>query len=91
MKLTTDQVGDNILRVITPAELTKQRTTSTAITSVFQLNYAKAAEVKITIDAVRSAEGRTGSSTADAKTNALIVTDTLEGLLSADNLIAQLD
>ena len=91
MKLTTDQVGDNILRVITPAELTKQRTSSTAITKVFQLNYAKASEVKATIDAVRVAEGRTGSSTADSKTNALIVTDSLEGLLSAENLVAQLD
>ena len=91
MKLTTDQVGDNILRVITPAELVKQRTNSTPITKFFQLNYAKAIEVKTTIDAVRVAEGRTGSSTADSKTNALIVTDTLEGLLSADNLIAQLD
>lgn len=89
--LTTDQVGENILRVITPAELTKQRTTSTAITRIFQLNYAKASEVKSTIDAVRTAEGRGGSSSSDAKTNSLIVTDTLEGLLATENLIAQLD
>ena len=91
MKLTTDQVGDNILRVITPAELTKQRTTSTAITKVYVLNYAKAAEVKATIDAVRSAEGRNGNSTADAKTNTLIVTDSMEGQLSTENLISQMD
>jgi type IV pilus assembly protein PilQ len=91
MGLTTDQVGDNILRVITPAELTKQRTTSSAITRIFQLNYAKAAEVKQTIDQVRSAEGRAGASASDLKTNSLIVTDTLEGLLATENLIAQLD
>jgi type IV pilus secretin PilQ/predicted competence protein len=91
MKLTTDQVGDNILRVITPAELTKQRTTSTAITKVYVLNYAKAAEVKTTIDSVRAAEGRLGSSTGDTKTNTLIVTDSLEGQLSTENLIAQMD
>ncbi len=91
MKLTTDQVGDNILRVITPGELTRMRTTSSAISRVFTLNYAKASEVKTTIDAVRTAEGRTGSSTADAKSNQLIITDTLEGLLSAENLIGQLD
>jgi type IV pilus assembly protein PilQ len=91
MKLTTDQVGDNILRVITPAELTKQRTTSTAITKVYVLNYAKASEVKTTIDSVRSAEGRSGNSTADVKTNTLIVTDSLEGQLSTENLIAQMD
>ncbi len=91
MKLTTDQVGDNILRVITPAELTKQRTTSTAITKVYVLNYAKASEVKTTIDSVRMAEGRNGSSTADVKTNTLIVTDSLEGQLSTENLITQMD
>lgn len=91
MKLTTDQVGDNILRVITPAELTKQRTTSTAITKVYVLNYAKASEVKTTIDSVRNAEGRNGSSTADLKTNTLIVTDSMEGQLSTENLIAQMD
>lgn len=91
MKLTTDQVGDNILRVITPAELAKQRTTSTAITKVYVLNYAKAAEVKATIDNVRTAEGRTGNSTADVKTNTLVVTDSLEGQLSTENLIAQMD
>ena len=91
MKLTTDQVGDNILRVITPAELTKQRTTSTAITKVYVLNYAKASEVKTTIDSVRTAEGRLGSSTGDTKTNTLIVTDSLEGQLSTENLIAQMD
>jgi len=91
MKLTTDQVGDNILRVITPAELKTQRTSSTAITKVYVLNYAKASEVKATIDSVRAAEGRGGSSTADVKTNTLIVTDSLEGQLSTENLISQMD
>jgi type IV pilus assembly protein PilQ len=91
MKLTTDQVGDNILRVITPAELKTQRTSSTAITKVYVLNYAKADEVKTTIDSVRGAEGRGGNSTADTKTNTLIVTDSLEGQLSTENLISQMD
>ncbi|MDP3542087.1 MAG: type IV pilus secretin PilQ [Elusimicrobiota bacterium] len=91
MKLTTDQVGGHILRVITPAELKNQRTTSTATTKVYVLNYAKAAEVKATIDAVRGAEGRGGSSTADAKSNTLIVTDSLEGQISTENLISQMD
>lgn len=91
MKLTTDQVGDNILRVITPAELARQRTSSSAITRVFVLNYAKAGEVKSTVDSVRQAEGRSGSSASDVKTNSLVVTDSLEGLQSTENLIAQLD
>lgn len=91
MKLTTDQVGGHILRVITPAELKNQRTSSTATTKVYVLNYAKAAEVKATIDAVRTAEGRGGSSTADVKTNTLIVTDSLEGQIATENLISQMD
>lgn len=91
MQLSTDQVGDNILRVITPSELTRQRTSATNITKVIPLNYAKAAEVKTTIDSVRTAEGRTGSSSVDVKTNSLIVTESLEGMLATENLVAQLD
>ncbi|HAZ07798.1 MAG TPA: hypothetical protein DCZ01_04565 [Elusimicrobia bacterium] len=91
MQLSTDQVGENILRVITPAELTKQRTSATTITKVIPLNYAKASDVKATIDSVRTAEGRAGSSSIDAKTNSLIVTESLEGMLATENLVSQLD
>ncbi|HXS99160.1 MAG TPA: secretin N-terminal domain-containing protein [Elusimicrobiota bacterium] len=91
MQLTTDQVGDNVLRVITPAALTAQRTASSAITKVIPLNYAKAAAVKTTIDQVRTAEGRTGNSSADPNTNSIIVTESLEGMAATENLINQLD
>ena len=91
MQLTTDQVGDNVLRVITPAALTAQRTASSAITKVIPLNYAKAAAVKTTIDSVRVAEGRSGSSSADVNTNSIIITESLEGMLATENLINQLD
>ncbi len=91
MGLTTDQVGSSVLRVITPAALTAQRTSGSAITKVIPLNYAKASDVKTTIDQVRTAEGRTGSSSVDAKTNSIIVTESLEGLAATQNLIAQLD
>ena len=91
MQLSTDQVGDNILRVITPSALTAQRTASTAITKVLPLNYAKAALVKTTIDSVRIAEGRTGASSVDLNTNSIIVTESLEGMLATENLINQLD
>ena len=67
MQLSTYQVGDNVLRVITPAALAAQRTSASTITKVIPLNYAKATAVKTTIDAVRSAEGRTGSSSIDAQ------------------------
>ncbi len=91
MQLSTDQVGDNILRVITPGILSQQRTAATSVTKVIQLNYAKASAVKTTIDSVRSAEGRTGSSSIDTPTNSLIVTESLEGMLATENLVAQLD
>ncbi|MDE2489443.1 MAG: type IV pilus secretin PilQ, partial [Elusimicrobia bacterium] len=91
MNLTTDQIGDSVLRVITPAALNAQRTTGSPITQVIPLNYAKAADVKTTIDAVRTAEGRAGSTSVDAKTNSIIVTESLEGLEATENLIAQLD
>jgi type IV pilus assembly protein PilQ len=91
MQLSTDQVGDNVLRVITPAALTAQRTASTAITKVIPLDYAKAVAVKTTIDSVRVAEGRSGSSSADLNTNSIVVTESLEGMLATENLIKQLD
>lgn len=91
MQLSTDQVGDNVLRVITPGALTSQRTSATTITKVIPLNYAKAGAVKATIDSVRTAEGRAGSSSVDAPTNSLIVTESLEGMLATENLVAQLD
>jgi type IV pilus assembly protein PilQ len=91
MNLTTDQVGENVLRVITPAALTAQRTSSSAITKVIPLNYAKADKVKTTIDSVRTAEGRAGNSSADLTTNSIIVTESLEGMAATENLINQLD
>jgi type IV pilus assembly protein PilQ len=91
MQLSTDQVGDNIMRVITPTALTSQRTAATAVTKVIQLNYAKASAVKSVIDQVRQAEGRTGASSVDTPTNSLVVTESLEGMLATENLISQLD
>lgn len=91
MQLTTSQTGSNVLRVLTPAELTKQRTAGTTITKVIQLNYAKPEDVKKTVDAVRTAEGRLGNTSVDDKTNSVIVTETLEGMTATENLVGQLD
>jgi|GEM_PF-427847 len=91
MQLTTSQVGDNVLRVVTPAELTRQRSTGTTVTKVIPLNYATPQAVKMVVDQVRTAEGRSGNTAIDAKTNSIIVTETLEGLLATENLVAQLD
>jgi type IV pilus assembly protein PilQ len=89
--LVTTQVGDNILRILTVTELSKQRTQATNITKVIPLNYSKAGDILPSLAAVRTAEGRTGSATADAKTNSLILTESPDGMATEERLIAQLD
>ncbi|MDD5656335.1 MAG: type IV pilus secretin PilQ [Elusimicrobia bacterium] len=89
--LVTSQVGDNILRVMTPAQLTKERTVATAITKVIPLNYSKAADIMMAVNAVRTAEGRTGTASADQKTNSLIITESPDSMAATERLIAQLD
>ena len=91
MNLATSQVGDNILRVLTPAALAKAQTTAVTVTRVIPLNYSKASEMIAALNQVRTASGRTGTTLADAKTNSLIVTESLEGLAETERLVAQLD
>ncbi|HBL18020.1 MAG TPA: hypothetical protein DD417_15020 [Elusimicrobia bacterium] len=89
--LVASQVGENILRVMTPSTLTKERAVAVNQTRVIRLKYSKAAEIKVSIDAVRSAEGRSGSIVVDEKTNALIITDTMDGIASVERLLSELD
>lgn len=89
--LTTQQVGDNILRIMTPETLRAERARALPTTKVYDLRYAKAEELRKQIDAVRTAEGRPGSTAVSKTANALIVTDTPEGLLQVERLITQLD
>ncbi|MDE2236661.1 MAG: type IV pilus secretin PilQ, partial [Elusimicrobia bacterium] len=91
MGLATMQVGDNILRVLTPAALKESQTAAASVTKVIPLNYAKAAELLPTINAVRTAEGRPGIALADSKTNSLIVTESVEGLADTERLVSELD
>jgi len=84
-------MGPKIIRVITSTTLTSEQSQAATFTRVFRLNYADAAEVKKPIDAIRSAAGRKGVSTVDTKTNALIITDTVEGLKEVEELIPVLD
>jgi type IV pilus secretin PilQ/predicted competence protein len=91
MGFSTMQIGDNILRVLTPGVLTKSQTASPSFTKVIPLNYAKATDLFVALNSVRVAEGRTGTTIADIKTNSLIVTESVEGMLSTERLIAQLD
>ena len=89
--LVTTQVGDNILRLLTPAQLARERTSASTLTKVIPLNYSKATDLVAEINSVRTAEGRTGTASADSKTNAVIVTESLDGMMATERLIAQLD
>jgi type IV pilus assembly protein PilQ len=89
--LVTNQVGDNILRVLTPVQMAKDRTVATTQTKVIPLNYSKAADILAAVNAVRTAEGRPGTASADTKTNSLIITESMDGLVATERLISQLD
>lgn len=89
--LVMQDQGPGIIRVVTTQKLTEERSQAVTFTKVFPLNYAKAEEIKINLDAIRSAEGRRGSITVDARTNSLIVTDTPEGFISLGSIISELD
>jgi hypothetical protein len=90
--LAAQQVGDNILRIASPATLLAEQKKAMQQTRVFFLNYSKAAEVKVQVDSVASAEGRTKAScNADTNNNALVVTDTPLGLDATARLIRSLD
>ncbi|HCJ66436.1 MAG TPA: hypothetical protein DHV62_03695, partial [Elusimicrobia bacterium] len=89
--LTYQTVGTNILRILTPEMLTLERAKAITFTKIYPLNYAKADEVKTQLDAIRTAEGRKGITNVDTRTNSLIITDTPEGLESAEKLIKELD
>jgi type IV pilus assembly protein PilQ len=84
-------MGPKIIRVVTSASLNSEQTQAATFTRVFRLNYAAADDVKKPVDAIRAAASRKGVSTVDAKTNSLIITDTVEGLKEVEDLIPVLD
>ncbi|PKN02343.1 MAG: hypothetical protein CVU77_00645 [Elusimicrobia bacterium HGW-Elusimicrobia-1] len=89
--LVSQEVGTNILRVMTPQALALERTQAVTFTKLFPLNYAKAEDVKVQLDSIRLAENRRGIISVDTRTNTLIITDTPEGLDNAARLIVDLD
>lgn len=89
--LVADQAGENILRVMSPATLAKERAVAVNETRVIKLKYSKASEIKAAVAAVRAAENRGGALNSDDNTNSLIVTDTLEGIAKVERLLAKLD
>jgi len=89
--LTTLQVGDNILRVLTPATLTDERQKEITYTKIFPLNYASASTVQSQVTNVLSARELKGIITVDDRTNSLIVTASQEGLDAVEKLLKELD
>jgi type IV pilus assembly protein PilQ len=87
--LVSQQIGNNILRILTPDALTVDRNRAVVTYRTFLLNYGKASEIATHLAAVRvNASGRV---TVDDRNNALVVTDTPEGLAAAERLISELD
>jgi type IV pilus assembly protein PilQ len=87
--LVAQQMGDNVLRILTPEALSTDRSRAVTSYKTYTLNYAKAAEVMTHLVSVRISPN--GKITVDERSNSLIVTDTPEGLLAAERLIADLD
>lgn len=89
--LSTEQVGNNILRIATPQIIIAERTSALPVTKIFTLNYSKASDIKTQIDSIMAAEARKGVCTVDTNNNMIIMTDTPSGLESVARLIKQLD
>ncbi|MEE8424998.1 MAG: type IV pilus secretin PilQ [Elusimicrobiota bacterium] len=89
--LVTNQIGERILRVMTPATLTTERAAAVTQTRVIRLKYVKADKAKAVIDTVRVAEGRGGNIAIDDNTNSLLVTDSLDGIARVERLLSKID
>jgi type IV pilus assembly protein PilQ len=87
--LVAQQIGNNILRVLTPEALSSDRARSVTTYKTFTLSYGKASEVATHLSAVKISP--TGRFTVDERNNAIVVTDTPEGLAAAERLILDLD
>ena len=85
------QVGENILRVVTPATLATQRAAGINQTKIIKLRYAQGADILPSITGIRAAEGRVGAVVHDKTTNSLVVTDSLEGITSLERVLSELD
>lgn len=87
--LVAQQMGNNILRIMTPESLSTDRARSVVNYKTFVLNYGKASEIVSHLAAVRISPN--AKVTVDERNNALVVTDTPEGLSAAERLISELD
>ncbi len=91
MNLTTVQVGDDILRVLTPSTLEKVQTEAATTTQIIPLNYSKAADLAATIQQIITAEKIPGEAISDSKTNSIIITASPSSMPQITQMVEQLD
>lgn len=84
-------LGKNILQLMTPQEFDAYKISAISTTKVFPINYAKATEVETQLKAILATLGGKGKTLVDDRTNAIIVTDTPEGIQTIARLIDDLD
>ncbi|MBI2069997.1 MAG: AMIN domain-containing protein [Elusimicrobia bacterium] len=90
-QLAASQTGSNIIKIMGQTSYLAEKQRAITNTRIFILNYVAAAEMSTHLNAIRSMEGRKGSILIANDINALIVTDTDDGLIQTANLIKQLD
>lgn len=87
--LVAQQMGSNILRILTPEDLNSDRARAVVTYKTFTLNYAKASEIQALLASVKISPN--AKVDVDERNNALIITDTPEGIQAAERLIGELD
>ena len=87
--LVAQQMGSNILRILTPEDMNSDRARAVETYKTFTLNYAKASEIQPLLASVKISPG--ARALVNDRNNSLIVTDTPEGIAAAERLIADLD
>ena len=81
----------NVIRVISPTTLAKERSEAVQNSEVFRLNYSKASEISAKLLSILSAEGQRATINNDDRTNSIIITSTPDGIVAAKKLVAELD
>jgi type IV pilus assembly protein PilQ len=87
--LVAQQMGSNVLRILTPEDLNADRSRAVVTYKNFILNYANANEIVALLSTVRISPS--GKAEVNARDNSIIVTDTPEGIAAAERLISELD
>ena len=88
--LVVKKEADNIIRVMTPAQLSKERSQATQFTRVVSLKYTRAEDVKKQLSSVKI-QGVSATISDDPLTNSLIITTSPEGLEKYQELIKIFD